>query len=173
MDTVNDSTLPDSHLDAIRKICRTKKIIKALEFGSGEISTIGFLNKKICPDLKHLISIEDIEKWYNKIKLIVKDERWEYRFVQDEISMIPVFKENINIDLILIDSQSVKGRVYILTALLKDPTPFIILHDSEQPDYLHILESFKYSYFPETISPHKVGVVSNMLNLKEIFQIKE
>jgi hypothetical protein len=161
--------MPDSHLDAIRKICRSKKIIKALEFGSGEISTVGFLNKKICPDLKYLISIEDIEDWYNKIKLIIKDERWEYHFVQNEINMVPVFKENINIDLILIDSQSVKGRVHILTALLKDPTPFIVLHDSEQPDYHPMLESFKYFCFPETISPHKVCVVSNSFNLKEIF----
>jgi len=153
------------HIEAAKDISKIIPIEIVLEFGVGEISTISFLNKENFPNLKKLITVEFQKKWVDEItKLVGCDTRWNMIITKNE-TIIPDINEKINI--VLVDSLTIEGRIALLTQLNNlNFYDFIILHDSQHTSYNSIISKFMYSYkYSDGIYP-EAAILSNNKEFK-------
>lgn len=156
-----------SHMVAASNIAKIVPVKRVLECGVGNVSTPWFLDRSLFPDLECLLSYDTQQLWINEIERIIPDKtRWFARLVPTEEAM-GVIEDSI--DIMLIDSYSIAGRISILNRKITSKNvKFIILHDSEHEEYNQVLSKFTYRY-DLTYVPIRAAIVSNVINLKNFF----
>src|ERR1700733_10542279 len=77
-----DPTPYASHLPILMGVSDLVRAGKVVEFGSGEISTVSFIDRRSFPHLKVLRSFENDRDWHAKVvELVSSDPRAEVMFV--------------------------------------------------------------------------------------------
>ena len=163
-----------THLPVLLGISKIYKIKNVIEFGSGNYSTMAFLNRRAFPDLISLKFYENNLNWYKKISHILKDdERAEPKYVEGEISN-QIEPEMISqADLIFIDdSDNAISRSKTISKVCKYiEDGIIIIHDFEVPIYVEKSKIIKHSYNFNSLIPN-TGILSNKIQLKKWNLIK-
>jgi hypothetical protein len=135
-----------THIPVLISIGRLfPEIKRVMEYGSGECSTLTFLNRDIFPNLESLVSTENQAEWAEDTRRRVGDDpRWTL-ILDDETDPIN------DVDLIFVDSLTGESRVRTLNKILAMGFQGIIVcHDSQEPYYNAALPKFPYRYnFPQ------------------------
>lgn len=156
-----------SHMVAATNIAKKIPVRRVLECGVGSVSTPWFLDRSFFPDLDCLLSYDTQQLWIGETERIISDKhRWFSRVVPSEEYMGTF---NDSVDIMLVDSFSIDGRISILDQMQKkNNAKFIILHDSEHEVYNPVLFRFAYKYEFNYV-PIRATVVSNTIDLNEFF----
>jgi hypothetical protein len=156
------------HIEAAKKIQRVHPIKNIIEYGAGEISTLHFLDLRLFPNLEHLYSFE-IQRQYVDC-LNITDSRWQLCVIPNEL----MYKErsieiltNNKIDVVLVDSLTIGGRIDTLKFLVDFNIDYIVLHDSQYLQYEEPLNKYKYR-LDITTTPVYATIVSNTKDLKSL-----
>jgi predicted O-methyltransferase YrrM len=140
-------------------IASTVPIVKILEFGSGLYSTLTFLNRFVCPEVRDVDSIETDPKWMSKISSAANgDSRLRMHLVEEPIEGVLPNLALDDYDLILVDSSTeAKRRASLLQALAgrKSLNALVAIHDFEVALYRAAAQPFRYrlecaAYNPST-----------------------
>ena len=127
-------------LDEVNK--RFPNIKTIVEIGSGLISTRFFLNE--FTNLERLISYETKEKWYEEMKVKVRDKRHIYNLVSEDVKSIANIEDG---DLLFVDGM--KGhRMYALNNFSKK-YDLIVWHDSRMGKVVratNVKRDYKYRF---------------------------
>ncbi len=123
-----------SHIPIIVICCAVFKPQRVLELGTGNFSTPALLNRKVCPTLQTLRSIENDPQWFAQVcRQNGPDERWDPQLVSG-----PVWRSirQLNIpfyDLILIDdsTEHISRSRTIQAVIASQPRCPVIIHDAE------------------------------------------
>jgi len=128
-----------SHIPVLTLIPLLVPITRVLEYGSGELSTVLFLDREIYPDLEKITSLEDNGYWLEKIKGI-KGNRLELLFSTEFTQA-----NTDGYDLIFIDGPQDKGkRKNLIKKVSRLTLPIIVIHDSEE--YLSSINNVSYIF---------------------------
>ena len=158
-----------THLPVLLGISKIYKIKKVIEFGSGNYSTLAFLDREAFPDLISLKFYENNLKWHKKISHILKnDKRAEPNYVKGEISEHIEPEIISQADLVFIDdsnnSLSRSKTISKVCEYIEDG--IIIIHDYEVPIYVEKSKIIKHSYNFNSLIPN-TGILSNKIEIKK------
>jgi hypothetical protein len=121
--------------------------MKILEFGSGLYSTLTFLNRFACPEVRDVDSIETDPKWMCKISSAANgDSRLRMHLVEEPIEAVLPNLALDDYDLILVDSSTeAKRRASLLQALAgrKSLNALVAIHDFEVALYRAAAQPFR------------------------------
>lgn len=137
-----------THIPIMIGIAKTFPSIQSvIEYGAGFYSTPLFLDRRIFPNLKSLISIEPVEIWAQQVLLACKDER--LNILPGEIVPTP------KTDLIFIDSGRVEEeREATIAHVAPGFSGITAIHDSERyQEAIKNLWSYRFdftSFLPNT-----------------------
>lgn len=133
---------------------------RVLELGSGLHSTPLFLNREFFPNVTHVLSLEHIQVWADRVaevcggdprlELLVKPEP-----VQDYLDTI-----DLDFDLIFVDnSECWENRVKTIEYLgQRVTTQRVIIHDFEHKFYQDAAHAFPNKTVDSTRTPHTAVV---------------
>ena len=154
-----------THVPVLKSIGQLFPEIKTvMEFGSGEFSTLTFLNRVIFPNLERLVSTEAQSEWAENTRTRVGDDpRWTL-IPDDETELIA------DVDLIFVDSLTGESRVRTLNKILAmNFQGIIVCHDSQEPYYRETLPKFPYRYnFPQHIPNTAILSIRHIPKLEEV-----
>ena len=169
-----------SHIPVLTLLPKLYQIKRVLEIGSGDLSTPLFLNRKIFPKLELLASVEEDEKWYEKIK---------YRYgVDPRLDMWSHMPLNIHgYDLVFIDGPQDKDRrTKVIRYFMRNVDHSLVaIHDIEVGGYrnpihrnyneyiFHFIPSPQTGLYSKNPLPHKKLVRYNRIMKKYFNQFEE
>lgn len=143
-------------------------IRRVLEFGSGNNSTLLFLNRLIFPSVERLVSIETDPAWFDMMKETTKTNGYR-------VSLVKEFSGDLGgFDLVFIDNHPWQTKQETILKVAKTFQGMIVVHDSEEPLYENVLSEIpnrvNFSTFnPETtVGGGPAGQRSNQVALKQI-----
>jgi hypothetical protein len=117
-------------LAAVSALANPKSIT---EFGAGDYSTAMFLNRSVFPDLNSLVSLENDETWYARMReMLGGDNRLDLRQIRGDLSHA-VTEQLLAADLIFIDDSMAAIRKQTILAVgdkAPDGVP-VVIHDAE------------------------------------------
>jgi hypothetical protein len=157
-------------LDEVNK--RFSNIKTIVEIGSGLISTRFFLNE--FTNLKRLISYETNEKWYEEMKVKVKDKRHIYKLVSSKDKGISKLEDA---DLLFVDG--IKGhRMYALNNY-SNKYDLVVWHDCRMGKVVRVTNvkrdyKYRFEYIPKIDRPNSARdwpptmVLSNKIRVDKI-----
>lgn len=84
----NPSTAPyGTHVPVLMAAIALIKPKRILELGSGFYSTPLFLDKRYCPSVTQLTSIETDASWFEHVRSVLgEDQRWDSRLIQTSVA---------------------------------------------------------------------------------------
>lgn len=151
-----------THIPVLTALGHIIPIRRVLEFGSGTISTLLFLNPSVFPYVESLVSYENDNDWYQMVRSQTADPRLDLYFVQGHMHTIIESLDLSNFDLIFVDdSKSAEQRSQTITqlALRKDEiTGLVVVHDFEQLAYRRAASPFVYRKRIRAFNP-EVGLL--------------
>jgi hypothetical protein len=126
------STPYASHVPILVAVSNLVQASKVVEFGSGEFSTMSFLDQRAFPRLRVLRSFENDRKWHAKIaELVASDARVSLEFVDGAVANAATLRNLDGAELIFVDDSDMKGRIRTIEAIaqfhLKNVP--VIVHD--------------------------------------------
>jgi hypothetical protein len=139
-------------------------IERIMEYGSGQFSTLTFLNRDVFPNLEKLVSTETNSDWADEVtKLVGYEERWTL-VPDDEADPSNEF------GLIFVDSLTEDSRNRTVDKLIALPYDgIVVFHDSQNPCYEHHLAKFQYRYrFTQHFPNTDILSISYIPMLKEV-----
>ena len=127
----------DSHLPVLWAIGETMPIRTICEYGVGLGSTPVWLDRKRFPSMEHLLSYEEQESWFHKIKEelppeMSADPRWDLKRIESG-NLFFSAEYLAGTDLAFVDGFTWDGRIALLIAL-RGRVPLVVLHDGHGPD---------------------------------------
>lgn len=132
-----------------------------LEMGCGYYST--YLLHEMCKlEKRRLVSTDGKESWLNKFRSLANDYH-EFYFVKDWASFSLI--DEVRWGMVLIDhAPGERRKVDIIR--LKNNADFLIVHDTEEPDYQYetVLPNFKYRFDYKVVKT-ETSVVSDLYSL--------
>ena len=153
-----------THLPVLVGLAQSFKIIRVLELGCGDFSSLTFLNRNIFPCLTHLTSLETNEIWLERIsKKLAEDSRFNPISLR---SSMADGLEQVNLeefDLVFVDdSMTAEDRKRTIETIYnkKPDRPFIVIHDFEVNEYRLAAKNFESRYIFKGLTP-QTGVVWN------------
>lgn len=153
-----------THVPVLKSIGSLFPEIKSvMEFGSGDFSTLTFLNRDVFPNLESLVTTESQKRWADIMKSRIEDSRWTL-IPDDEADPIA------DVDIIFVDSLTGDSRVRTLNKILAMGFQGIVVcHDSQEPYYRETLPKFPYRYnFPQYIPHTAVLSIRHIPKLEEV-----
>ena len=154
-----------THIPVLTSIGKLFPEIKSvMEYGSGECSTLTFLNRNIFPNLERLVSTESQAQWAHEMsKRVNGDPRWTL-ILDDETDPAA------DVDLIFVDSLTGESRVRTLEKMLTTNFQGIVVcHDSQEPYYHVSLPKFPFRYnFPQYIPNTAIVSIRHIPKLEEV-----
>jgi predicted O-methyltransferase YrrM len=145
-----------SHIPVLVYLAKKYKPKTILEFGSGELSTLLFLDKSVFSKLIKVISVEEDPEWALKMQTLTKGN--------SRVSIIDRVPAQIHgFDMIFIDGpQNSERRGKIIGYVMRQaPASIIVIHDIENPDYRRFLDTRSYyEYVFDPVESPKTGVYS-------------
>ena len=153
-----------THIPVLMSIAKLFSIKTVMEYGSGDCSTLTFLNRDIFPNLEHLVSTESQAHWAEEMsQRIGDDSRWML-IPDDETDPIA------DVDLIFVDSLTGESRVRTLNKILAmNFQGIIVCHDSQEPYYRETFPKFPYRYnFPQHIPNTAILSIHHIPKLEEV-----
>lgn len=139
-----------------------------LEFGSGESSTKGLLNKDGFPLLVRLESYENDAAWAARVRMqLGHDERLTLNLIDGPICAAVQAMDLEAFDLVLIDdSLTLEERSSTIRAVAakRPQRPVVVIHDFEQIAYREAAKPFRNRYRVTGQNPN-VGVAWNSTQL--------
>lgn len=157
-----------THLPVLLQIPRQIAVKRILEFGSGMISTLAFLDNAAYPDLVSIDSYENNEDWFNRVcREVGNDPRSRVHFTNGPISDVAKTIEYQDYDLIFIDdSATAKERSNTIRSVVIGcaPNSVVVIHDYENIEYVFASDVFPFYYVVTGQSPH-TGVLWKIPNL--------
>lgn len=148
-------------LIGLSRILKPKRV---LEFGSGEYSTLTFLNRLAFPELKHLTSFETDPFWAERIRGLVGDDS---RLALDIVSgAMADAVNNVDLDaydmIFIDDSTDSAERVATIKAVSsrRPKLSVVVIHDYEFGPYREASKLFQHRFQFKVVNPN-VGVLWN------------
>jgi hypothetical protein len=138
-------------------------IRRVVEYGSGLISTPGFLNRLAFPRLESLLSFENDSSWYaSVVERIGCDARLELRLAEGAMKNAVAPCDLAGCSLVFVDDSNDIGRAETIIAIaacrpLGIP---IAIHDIEQWRLFQAAKRFDHMFRFDALSP-QTGVVWN------------
>jgi hypothetical protein len=158
-----------THLPVLIGLSRLFRVERVVEFGSGENSTLIFLNKQIFPHVMFLQSFENDVKWLDAISSkTATDPRIQMHAVDRDMYCAAAESNIENYDLVFIDdSFSIEQRSKTIHAVaLQHPKQGIVLvHDSEVIAYQNAAQLFKNRFYFTGFNPN-TGLFWNEKSIK-------
>jgi len=114
-----------SHIPILIGLAKIFEIEKVIEFGCGLYSTPTFLNCGAFPELYSLLSIDDNQKWIDKLG--ITDERVQFSLSVDDLDFS-------DIDLVFVDD-SVARRLSSIKLVSNLQNCILVFHDLEDRTY--------------------------------------
>jgi hypothetical protein len=121
----------------------------AFEFGAGPYSTPLFLNVRVFPKLKALVSYEPHQEWRDKVRNIVgPDERLEF-IERGDIAAPSGF------DLVFVDNgpEKLKIETIEMMAAINVEPAIVVIHDAEHLPYQKAMDGFQTKFISEALNP--------------------
>jgi hypothetical protein len=136
-----------THVPILVGIASAFRVVKILEFGSGLYSTLTFLNRFVCPDVRDVDSIETDPQWFSKICIAASgDSRLRMHLVEEPIEGALEKFALDDYDLILVDSSTdAKRRASLLYELARRRSlnALVAIHDFEVGLYRAAAQPFR------------------------------
>ncbi len=153
-----------THIPILVGISKLYEIRTVLEIGSGENSTLTFLNPIAFPDLASLITLENDYEWKNRVeKLIKHDPRVQLQYISGCMSDA-VSRIDINgYDMVFIDdSVSADLRAATIREVAKklSQRQFMLIHDYECKEYRRAVHGLMYTFRFDSLNPN-TGLAGN------------
>lgn len=151
-----------THMPVLAGLARLFPIRRVIEFGSGEYSTLTFLNRATFPDLEALYSYENDPEWAQRIASQIKgDARATLTVVEGAMHEHVPTIEDWGTDLIFIDdSLTATDRAATIRAVAAhaQPASLIAIHDFEVLDYRQAAQAWPRRFVFSGYTPH-VGLL--------------
>lgn len=159
-----------THLPILIGIARLTKVQRVLELGSGEYSSLIFLNLSVFPDLVTIDSFENDRAWADKIADLTKDDsRIHLQFVDKPMSTVVTNLNLNNYDVVFIDD-SITGdqRAATIREVSRrcHTSTIVIIHDFEYPDYRRASRPFLHRFAFTAFNPN-TGLLWNEASIKK------
>jgi hypothetical protein len=153
-----------THVPVLVGLAQKFKIIRVLELGCGNYSSVAFLDLNIFPCLTHLTSLETDELWLESVtKKLTGDTRFHPIFLGTSIADGLEKVDLEEFDLVFVDDSitAEDRRRTIETIYNKKPDrPFIVIHDFEVNEYRLAAKGFESRYIFKGFTP-QTGIVWN------------
>ena len=136
---------------------------RVVEYGSGLISTPGFLNRSAFPRLESLLSFENDSSWYASVlESIGHDGRLELRLAEGAMKNAVAPCDLVGCSLVFVDDSNDIGRTETIAAIAAcRPLGLpIVIHDVEQWSLYQAARRFDHMFRFDALSP-QTGVVWN------------
>jgi hypothetical protein len=133
---------------------------RVLELGSGNYSTPLFLNQKLFPLVRLLVSVESDQAWADKVAAANPDIRLELVVISEPIEDYLTIINLADYDLIFVDcGTSPEPRVKAIEYLARNVTTSkVVIHDYEQQEYRDAAKPFTHSLIDGFRTPHTAMV---------------
>jgi predicted O-methyltransferase YrrM len=167
-----------THVPVLTALGQTIPIHRVLEFGSGTISTLLFLNPVVFPYVESVVSYENDKDWCRLVRSQTADPRLDLQFVPNYMHTVVTSIDLGDFDLIFVDdSKSLEQRsqTIIQLALRKDEiNGLVVVHDFEHLSYRRAASPFVYRKRFRAFNP-EVGLLwtRNDLDLRVFKQIDQ
>lgn len=140
-------------LAAVSVLANPKNIT---EFGAGGYSTPLFLNRSVFPNLNSIVSLENDETWYARMRgMLGGDQRLDLRYIQGDLSLA-VTQQLLTTDLVFIDDSASAIRKHTILAVgEKAPAGVpVVIHDADYPwTRLAIRRAFDHCFVFKAFQP--------------------
>ncbi|HEV2210809.1 MAG TPA: hypothetical protein VG167_18705 [Verrucomicrobiae bacterium] len=153
-----------THLPVLLEVATQRPILRVLEVGCGEFSTLAFLDRSCFADLEQIVSLENDPRWAERVKELARgDPRLNLRTVSGLMAKALAAENPEDYDLIFLDdSRCVEDRCQTIATLasMRPQQPVVVIHDFEIVDYRLAALPFRRSFRVTGLNPH-VGVLWN------------
>lgn len=159
-----------THIPVLVGLARLFPIRKVLELGSGEHSTLTFLDRRAFPDLDVLSSFEDDPVWKSKVEALVGDDsRVTFKLVEGLMADAVREVDLASYDLIFIDDSVTTDQRAATIRTVADKLSGVqvaVIHDFETPAYQHAAERAPFRLCFGSMNPN-TGLVCRGLPVSE------
>lgn len=158
-----------SHIPVLEGIVATMPVRRVIEFGAGRWSTRFFLDRDACPDVEHVLSLEENEEWFSVVRDKHQDDPRLELVLGSQSELLDRMRRAERSDVALVDGSIDIRRPAIDAMKEAGAVAIIVAHDSEDPTYNYdgVREQFRYSWEYDGETPRTL-VLSDSVDLKEI-----
>ena len=153
-----------THLPILVGLAHSFEIVKVLELGCGDFSSLTFLNRDVFQCLDHLTSFETDQVWLQRVsEKLREDMRFSPRFIPGSMAEGIEQVDLEDFDIVFVDdsTNAEERKRTIQTIYQKKPQrPFIVIHDFEVGEYRFAAKDFRSRYIFKALTP-QTGVVWN------------
>ena len=153
-----------THVPVLIGLASLLNVRRVVEYGSGEYSTLTFLNRSAFPGLVELRSLENDAEWFAKIaRRVGEDPRVEMIHVDGLMSLVAPDVDMSGCDLVFLDdSTNVDERASTIRAVAAKrlDSTVTIIHDYEMLEYRRAAGAFKNRFNFNSLNPN-TGIVWN------------
>ncbi len=165
-----------SHIPVLLGLARLRPIRRVLELGSGDYSTLTFLDRAAFPELTSLVSLEDDPTWLERVRARAgADPRVEFRAVAGTIAEAVDTLDLSAFDLVFVDdSMTTEARVRTIRAVataIHTPT-FAAIHDFECTDYREAATAAPRQFAFEVLHPNTGVMYENAPTERQLQQVR-
>ncbi|MBV9468405.1 MAG: hypothetical protein JOZ57_04115, partial [Abitibacteriaceae bacterium] len=152
-----------THLPILIGIARLIPIRRVLELGSGQYSTLTFLDRTVFPNLEVLTSFEDDAVWMQKVATMTDDPRLTLNYSERPLSDVIAdasILSSMEYDLVFVDnSMTSEKRAATISEVARrckgKSQTTVLIHDYECLAYRHAAKSLRHrvtftAYTPQT-----------------------
>ncbi|MBX7209080.1 MAG: hypothetical protein K1X78_12255 [Verrucomicrobiaceae bacterium] len=147
-----------THLPVLVGVGSLLKIRSVLEFGSGNHSSLTFLDRNCFPDVERVDSFENDVEWGCSIRAkTAHDPRFTMHLLEGSVADAVRTVKIEDYDLIFIDdSVESEQRQATITAVvaLRPSRAVVVVHDFEHPPYRHRLRPMKHTVRMTALNPN-------------------
>lgn len=136
-----------THMPILIGLGVTFNITSVLEYGSGQYSTKLFLDQRVFPNLKSLVTVEPFPEWQTKATAAYgPDPRFHMT-----AGAVPL----VHYDLVFIDCEPESDKIDLISSYGKGSlNSLFVIHDSEHGPYRSALSNFSYWRDFDSYNPH-------------------
>ena len=147
-----------SHMEFLVKHCSHAQVI--LELGCGKYSTPLFLNQKLFPEVRLVVSVESDQEWADKVLAANPDPRLELVVVSEPFEDKLVNMNLADYDLIFVDhATDPHTRARTIEYLARNVTTSrVVIHDYENQEYRDAARGFAHKLLDCFRTPHTAMV---------------
>jgi hypothetical protein len=158
-----------THLPVLKMLGQLDGIETIVEFGSGPYSTKEFLNTEIYKDLKILYSFESSIEWIKTVASKISDDRFIPIYNVTEQKSLSLFKLIKKIDITFVDGASSEMRIPTVKSAILQKSKIVVVHDTENPDYIEVFDLFRYHHTYSSLNPHTT-IFTNSTDVWDLIQ---
>lgn len=171
-----------THLPVLLGVGHLVQARRILEFGSGNHSSLAFLDRECFPHVEHVDSFENDPEWGASIAAkAAHDSRFRMQMLDGAVAQAVANVDLESYDMVFIDDSvtSAERSATIRAVVARVPTrAVVIVHDFEHPPYRHALRGMKHIVRMTALNPntgvgwnHAALAQSNLRRLNDFVRL--